>query len=111
MHNAFLHGVLDVTAEIIWLQSILGELGMKSGRSPVLWCDNLGATYMVANPIFHGRMKHIEVDFHFVRERVANKQLDVRFISTEDQVADGFTKALSLKKLISFRNNLNLEKL
>jgi hypothetical protein len=61
--------------------------------------------------MFHGRMKHVEIDFHFVRERVARKLLDVRLVSTNDQVADGFTKPQTEKKLISFRNNLNLCKL
>jgi hypothetical protein len=61
----------------------------------MLWCDNLGATYLSVNPVFHARTKHIEIDYHFVRERVARKQLNVQFISTNDQLADGFTKTLS----------------
>jgi hypothetical protein len=76
-----------------------------------LWCDNVGVTYLTANIVFHGRTKHVEVDFHFVRERVANKLLDVTLISTDDQVADGFTKPLMAKKLDSCRTNLNLCKL
>lgn len=48
---------------------MLRELGISLPRPPILWCDNLGATYMTANPRFHGRTKHIEVVFHFVRER------------------------------------------
>jgi histone deacetylase 1/2 len=49
----------NATAEIIWLQSLLLELGVKLKESPCLWCDNLGATYLSANPVFHARAKHI----------------------------------------------------
>jgi hypothetical protein len=101
----------NATAEIIWIQSVLGELGVPQNRVPCLWCDNLGATYLSANPRFHGRTKHVEVDFHFVRERVATKQLRIRFISSADQLADGFTKPLPITKLELFRSNLNLVKL
>jgi histone deacetylase 1/2 len=80
------------TAEAMWVQSLLKELGIRQPRPPVLWCDNLGATYLTANPMFHARTKHIEVDFHFVKEKVAMGALDVRFVSSEDQVADAFTK-------------------
>jgi hypothetical protein len=81
------------------------ELGVKLKQKLCLWCDNLGATYLSANPVFHAGTKNIEIDFHFVRERVANKQLDLRFISTKDQLADGFTMALPLE---AFKSNLNL---
>jgi histone deacetylase 1/2 len=63
----------NATAEIIWLEQLLTELGVKVHRTSVLWCDNLGATYLSANPVFHARAKHIEIDFHFVRERVMRK--------------------------------------
>ena len=69
-----------------------------------------GATYLSANPVSHARTKHIEVDFHFVRERVARKLLDIRFIPTGDQLADGFTKPLTTGRLNEFKNNLNLGK-
>jgi histone deacetylase 1/2 len=98
----------NATAELIWLEQLLTELDIKLRRPAILWCDNLGATYLSANPVFHARAKHIEIDFHFVRERVLRKQLQVRFISTRDQLADGFTKALPVAKLRDFVHNLNL---
>nr|GEV83000.1 hypothetical protein [Tanacetum cinerariifolium] len=57
--------------ELTWLQALLNELGIRSSSTPILWCDNLGATYLLANPIFHARTKHVEIDYHFVREKVA----------------------------------------
>jgi histone deacetylase 1/2 len=101
----------NATAEVMWVQTLLDELGMSQSKTAVLWCDNIGATYLSANPVFHARTKHIEVDYHFVRERVAQKLLDIRFISSGDQVADGFTKSLSTRQLEVFRRNLNLDKL
>jgi histone deacetylase 1/2 len=100
----------NATAEIILVESLLTELGIQQDESPVLWCDNLGATYLSANLIFHARVKHIEIDFHFVRERVAKKQLQVRFIPSKDQLADGFTKSLPTRQFEDFKHNLNLRK-
>jgi hypothetical protein len=58
--------------------------------------------------VFHARTKHIEIDFHFVSEHVAGRLLDIKFISSKDQVVDGFTKALPVKDLDEFKRNLNL---
>ena len=95
-------------AEAIWVESLLKELGVSQQRVPVLWCDNLGATYLTANPVFHARTKHTEIDFHFVRERVASGALEVRFISSNDQLADVFTKPATRQMLDRFSTNLNL---
>jgi hypothetical protein len=62
--------IADTTAEIMWVQTLLKELNIFSPKAARLWCDNLGAKYLLANLVFHGRTKHIEVDYHFVRERV-----------------------------------------
>jgi histone deacetylase 1/2 len=100
----------NATAEVMWVQTLLKELGAKGPKFARLWCDNHRATYLSANPVFHDRTKHIEVDFHFVRERVAQGLLQIRFVSTNDQVADGFTKSIPVRELERFRYNLNLDK-
>jgi histone deacetylase 1/2 len=101
----------NATAEVMWIQTLLMELGIPAPRAAKLWCDNIGAKYLSANPVFHARTKHIEVDYHFVRERVARKLLDIEFVSTKDQVADGFTKPLLVRQLEMFKSNLNLMRL
>jgi hypothetical protein len=83
-------------------------LNIFSPKAVRLWCDNLGAKYLSANPIFHGRAKHIEVDYHFIQKRVFCKLLIIDSVSSKDQVADEFTKALSVRLLENFKNNLNL---
>jgi hypothetical protein len=62
--------MVDATTEIMWVQSVLNELGISRPHGAQLWCDNIGAKYLSSNPIFHGRMKHVEIDYHFVRDRV-----------------------------------------
>jgi hypothetical protein len=68
--------IANITAEIIWIQALLKELGVYLHK-PRLWRDNIGATYLTTNPVFNGRTKHVEVDFHFVREQVARKAMEV----------------------------------
>ena len=98
----------NATTELIWVQSLLQELGILQDRPPILWCDNIGATYLSSNPVFHAHTKHIEVEYHFVRERVAQKLLHIKFISSRDQLADIFTKPLPLPQFEACRRNLNL---
>jgi histone deacetylase 1/2 len=95
-------------AKAICISSFLKELGVTQQRAPVLWCDNLETTYLMANPVFHARTKHIEIDFHFVREHVAEGALQVKFISSSDQLADVFTKPVTWQMLDRFKSNLNL---
>jgi hypothetical protein len=101
----------NATIEIMWIHTLLYELKISSPSTAKIWCDNMGAKYLSSNPVFHGRTKHIEVDYHFVRDRVSRKLLEVDFVSTRDQVADGFTKPLAVRQLENFKYNLNLRKL
>lgn len=80
--------------ELVWVQSLLCDIGFASQVTPNVWCDNIGATYLSANPVFHNRSKHLEVEFHFIRDKVQQKEIQVRYICSKDQLADILTKPL-----------------
>ena len=94
------------SAELCWLRTLLKDLGVFISEAPILWCDNIFALAIASNPIFHAYTKHIEVDFHFVRERVLRKDLAVKFVSTLDQLANIFTKSLLTHRFLDLRSNL-----
>ncbi|XP_062082482.1 uncharacterized mitochondrial protein AtMg00810-like [Humulus lupulus] len=84
-----------VAAEISWIQALLNEFQFPLQRTPISWCDNMGASALAANPVYHARTKHIELDVHFVRDKVLKKQLEVRYVPSSDQIADCLTKSLT----------------
>lgn len=94
------------TAELYWLRMLLQELRVSLSSPPILWCDNVGAIALASNPVFHARTKHIEVDYHFIREKVVNKDIRVRYISTHDQVSDVFTKGQTAMRFKYLRSKL-----
>ena len=99
----------DGTAEVLWLRYLLSDLCLSPSSATTIWCDNLGATYLSANPIFYARTKHVEVDYHFVRDRVTKKEIQIRFIPSKDQLADILTKPLASSTFISLRSKLHVD--
>ena len=85
----------STAAELTWLTKLLRDIGVSFSKPPILHCDNLSALYMTTNPVFHNRTKHIELDYHFVREKVALGNLVTCFVDSASQLADIFTKPLS----------------
>ncbi len=76
----------------------------------VIYCDNISSILFANNLVYHARTKHIEVHYHFIREKVLVKEIDLIHVSTEDQIADIFTKALGTDKLKKFRKMLGVLK-
>ena len=77
----------------------------------MIYCDNISNMQLAKNPVFHARMKHIEVHYHFVRERVLSGEVELRYGHTDWQVADIFTKALGVDKLQHFSKMLGIQHL
>lgn len=98
----------NATAEVLWVQNILRELGVTISQPSTLFCDNTGATYLCANPVYHSRMKHLALDYHFVRERVSDGSIRVLHISSKDQLADVLTKPLSRSLFLHFRSKIGV---
>ena len=85
-------------AETVWVSFLLHELGCPVSFPTLLYCDNISATYLAANPVHHARTRHIELDYHFVREKVALGSHRVSFVPSDDQLADLLTKGLHKRR-------------
>ncbi len=86
--------------EAIHLLQLLKDLGFKESEPTVIFEDNQGCIALSGNPVFHKRTKHIDIRFHFIRERVASGEIDIKYIPTEHQLADVLTKTLPKARTI-----------
>ena len=75
----------------------------------MLWCDNLGAIYLSSNPVFHARTKHVDAQFHFVKEKLHSNEIALMYCNTSENAADIFTKPLGKIKFELFREMLGVE--
>jgi hypothetical protein len=91
-----------------WLQSLLSEIGIVEDITVVLKLDNKSAINLAKNPISHGKSKHIETRFHFLRDQVSKGKLKLEFCSSEDQQADIFTKAVKRDQFLKLRRNIGV---
>ena len=100
--------VAHAVAETVWLRQLLTDLCRPVQQATVVYCDNISAVYMSSNPVQHRRTKHIEIDIHFVREKVALGQVRVLHVPTTAQFADIFTKGLPTTSFTDIRYSLNV---
>lgn len=99
------------TQELVWVRNLLTELQFHVRTLMTLYCDNNAAIHIANNPVFHERTKHIEIDCHFVREKVQDGSIITPYIASEHQPADVFTKAIGsiqFEKLLSKLGVCNL---
>lgn len=99
--------VASAAKEAIWLRNLLNDLGYRQKNATVILIDNQSTIRLVKNPEFHKRTKHIDIKFHYIREKVESGDICVQYTPTDSQRADMFTKALP-KRFIDMRNNLGL---
>ena len=94
--------------EIMWIRQLLMEVGIKTSMSAMLWCDNQASMHIASNPVFQERTKHIEIDCHFVREKIQLGLIPTRYVKTGEQLEDIFTKPLSGDRVNYLCNKLGM---
>nr|GFC65447.1 ribonuclease H-like domain-containing protein [Tanacetum cinerariifolium] len=101
-------GVANVVAKTTWLRNLLRELHSSLSTATLVYCDNVSAVYLSANPVQHQRTKHIEIDIHFVRDMVQTSHIRVLHVPSGYQYADVFTKGLPTALFEDFRSSLSV---
>ena len=98
----------NATQELIWMRRLLSDVGYKIETPTTMYEDNQGAIEIAKNPRFHNRTKHIDIKFHFIRERIASNELKVVYCNSNDMLADVMTKALPKDQFLKLRKLLNV---
>ncbi|XP_027351111.1 uncharacterized protein LOC113862195 [Abrus precatorius] len=104
-------GVANVVSESCWLRNLLLELHCLVTKATIVYCDNISGIYLSGNPMQHRRTKYIEMDIHFVREKVARGQVRVLHVPSRYQIANIFTKGLPQVLFDDFRDSLSVRRL
>ncbi|GAU31071.1 hypothetical protein TSUD_322080 [Trifolium subterraneum] len=97
------------TCQAIWLRNLIEEISLVKCNTVTLKVDNVSAINLAKNPIAHGRSKHIEMRFHYLREQVNNGNLALEYCKSEEQVADLFTKAVAVQVFQKLRGLMGME--
>ena len=102
-------GVIEASKEVLWLCQILSEFGFQQQHLTTLWCDNQSAIQLCKDLVQHQRSEHIELQMHFIRKLIHDHVFEVQYCSTDDQVTDIFTKALTEAKFTKLRFMLGVQ--
>jgi hypothetical protein len=93
--------------EAVWLRKILTDV-LDHEMDPIIHCDSQSCVKLSENPVFHDRSKHIEINYHYIRDMMQRKALHVQYLPTHENIADIFTKPLAKTKFEYFRERLGL---
>ncbi|MCO5553522.1 hypothetical protein L7F22_007044 [Adiantum nelumboides] len=100
--------VFTATVECIWLRRLMADLGVGQHTANTIYTDSQSIFPVAKNSVFHAGTKHIEVHYHYVKERLSTGEISFAYVPTQDNLTDIFTKALSREKFEAFRKALGL---
>ena len=106
--EAEFRGIKSGLTEIMWLRRLLTEIGFSPNRKSKLFCDNKAAISISENPVQHDRTKHVEIDRHFIKEKLEGGIIEFPFVRSEEQLADILTKAVNPKSFREILAKLNI---
>jgi len=96
------------SVEIVWIHQLLSEMGSGVTMIAKLWCDNQVALHIASNPVFHEQTKHIEVDCHFIHEKIQEGLISTGYVKTVEQLRDILNKALNRARISYLCNKLGM---
>lgn len=94
--------------QCLWLKRVLEKLGHKEKRSTMIQCDNSSTIKLSKNSVFHGRSKHIDIKFHFLRDLVKDGVVELSYCNSQEQVADIMTKPIKLDQYLKLRKMMGM---
>ncbi|CAL8151587.1 unnamed protein product [Prunus armeniaca] len=100
--------MIRACCKLTWLRSLLRDLHLPHPKASILHCDNKAALHIAANPVFHDRTHHIEMDYHFIRDKIQDGAISTKFIPSSHQPADMFTKPLGKDPFLSILGKLGV---
>ncbi|KAE9016351.1 Retrovirus-related Pol polyprotein from transposon TNT 1-94 [Phytophthora fragariae] len=99
----------SATQEAIWLRLLLKDMGYDGQDATLIYQDNQGCIALAKNPVYHTRTKHIDIKFHFLREKVERGTIRLEYKPTDEMIADGMTKALARDKHEKYVKGLGMK--
>ena len=96
------------STECIWLQTLRKALGYSGEGATTILCNNNLAINLSEDPLLHAQVKHVDIKYHFLRERVASNEIRLKYINTKDNIVDIFTKALPTPSFTRLRAMMGL---